>query len=99
MPFASITAQRPERVDSARAVVVPTEPRKITLGWDKGEPTAETEVWQTTDLRTWQLFAAVPGDRLTVALTNPQAFYKIRNRVSDGAGGYVYSVWCGESQN
>jgi hypothetical protein len=97
MPSAGFAAQALSRTDTASAVVVPP-PGLITIAWDKVAIGAETEVWKTQDLRTWQLFAAVAGETLTLPKTNAMAFYKIRNRVSDGAGGYVYSGWCLKTQ-
>jgi hypothetical protein len=76
----------------ASAVIAPPA-RTVTWAWDKGDWNAATEVWESQDLRGWRLIAAVPGDRLTVQATNERAFYKIRNRITNGAGAFEYSDW------
>lgn len=57
-------------------------PKTVTLHWDVNNPlgTVETEVWTSTNLATWTLYATVAGSNLTVPATNPAAFFKVRNR-------------------
>lgn len=72
-------------------IAPPTQPRTITLGWNRNEwmPGTVTEVWSATNLAgPWTLRTNVSVEQVLLPCVHDQEFFKIRNRT-----GSLVSDW------
>lgn len=75
-----------------QAQAAPQPPKTISLMWDKGEPTALTYIYSTSNIsipvESWVKVGETPGNTITLPATKQQEYFAIRNFLNG-----EYSDW------
>lgn len=71
----------------AAAIVAPPSPKRVIVMWDGPYP--KYEVWNSFDLRSWQLLAVVTENQFTKLVDRPQEYFKVRGVTAEG----LFSEW------